>query len=307
MDRIAALEAFVAVVDAGSFARAAGRLGLSTSACSRLVADLEARLDARLLNRTTRSLSLTEPGRALLERARQLLADFAEAEALAQAGRVRARGTLRVSAPVIFGVRHLAPLIAPFQKRHPEVRLDLALADRKVDLVEEGFDLAVRIGSVDSPALIARPLGLTTILACAAPAYLKRRGVPRTPADLARHDCLIYTHLPVRGEWRFTAPDGRALRARVQGAVESNHSDLLVAAAVQGLGICCEPDFAVGPDLEAGRLVRVLADHAPPSAPIHAVYASRRQLSAKVRAYVDFLAEVLAPRFGQARAGARRG
>ncbi|MBL8382136.1 MAG: LysR family transcriptional regulator [Burkholderiales bacterium] len=294
MDRLSAMRAFVQVVEAGSFARAAERLGVSVSACSRQVADLEAHLDARLLNRTTRSLSLTEAGAAYLERCAQLLADLEDAEAAAHAGRVRARGTLRVTCSINFGLRHLSPLIAPFQERHPDVQLDVSLSDRMVDLVEEGFDVALRIGEVRSTTLVARRLAQTCLVTCASPAYLRRRGTPVTPQQLAEHNCLTYEYMPSRGEWRFVDAAGAEHRVRVAGSVHSNNGDLLAAAAVQGIGICCEPDFIVAADLAAGRLRRVLEGYRAPSTPIHAVYASRRHLSAKVRAFVDFLAEAFA-------------
>jgi DNA-binding transcriptional LysR family regulator len=290
MDRFAAMQAFARVVEAGSFASAAERLGISTSACSRQVADLEAHLDTRLLNRTTRSLSLTESGRAFHERCLQLLADLEETEAVAHAGQARARGNLRISCAVNFGLHHLSPLIAPFQKQHPDVRLDISLSDRMVDLVEEGFDMALRIGESRSTSLIARKLGETRMLVCASPAYLKLHGTPVTPQQLAEHNCLIYEYLPSRGEWRFADRKGAEHRVRVSGSVQTNNGDMLARAAAEGLGICCEPDFIVAEDLAAGRLTPILADFQPPSTAIHAVYPSRRHLSAKVRVFVDFLA-----------------
>ena len=296
MDRFAAMQAFAKVVELGSFARAAERLDISASACSRLVADLEAHLDARLLNRTTRSLSLTESGRAFHERCLQLLADLDEAEAAAHAGRGRARGTLRVTCSVNFGLRYLASLIAPFQARHPDVRLDVSLSDRMVDIVEEGFDLAIRIGESGSTSVIARKLGETRMITCAAPDYLQRCGTPVTPGQLAAHNCLLYEYLTNRNEWRFVDPNGGELRVRVGGSLQTNNGDMLASAAAEGLGICCEPDFIVAADLRAGRLVRVLADFEPPASVIHAVYPSRRHLSGKVRAFVDFLTEASAAR-----------
>ena len=296
MDRFVAMQAFAKVVELGSFARAAERLDISASACSRHVADLEARLDARLLNRTTRSISLTEAGRAFNERCLQLLADLEEAEATAHAGSGRARGTLRVTCSVNFGLRYLASLVAPFQAKHPDVRLDVALSDRMVDIVEEGFDLAIRIGESGSTSVIARKLGETRMITCAAPDYLKRCGTPVTPGQLAAHNCLLYEYLTNRNEWRFVDPNGGELRVRVGGSLQTNNGDMLASAAAEGLGICCEPDFIVAADLRAGRLVRVLADFEPPASVIHAVYPSRRHLSGKVRAFVDFLTEASAAR-----------
>jgi len=290
MDRLFAIEVFVRVVEQASFAKAAERLDISTSACSRHVADLEAHLDARLLNRTTRRLSLTESGQAFYDRSVQLLADLEEAEQAATASAARPRGTLKVTCGISFGVRHVAPLVGAFAARHPEVRFDVQLSDRFVDLVEEGFDLAIRIGESPTQNLIARKLGETRLVPCAAPVYLRERGAPETPADLARHACLTYEYLPVRSVWRLHDRTGKVHAIRVAGPVHANNADLLVAAAVEGIGIAMEPDFIVADALAAGRLVRLLADYAPAPTGIYAVYPSRRHLSAKVRAFVDFLA-----------------
>jgi DNA-binding transcriptional LysR family regulator len=291
MDRFLAMTAFARVVESGSFARAAERLGISTSACSRHVADLEAHLDTRLLNRTTRRLSLTESGQAFYERCVEVLADLEEAEHAAAASRARPRGTLRLTCGISFGTRHLAPLVAAFAALHPEVQFDVQLSDRFVDLVEEGFDLAIRIGEAAGQNLIARKLGETRAIACAAPVYLREHGAPETPADLARHACLTYEYLSPRNVWRFRDRNGKEHAVRVAGPVHANNGDLLAAAAVEGIGILMEPDFIVDAELRSGRLVRVLADYTAPTTGIYAVYPSRRHLSAKVRAFVDFLAE----------------
>lgn len=291
MDRFQAMSVFVRVVEQGSFARAAERLSISTSACSRHVAELEAHLSTRLLQRTTRRLSLTESGQTYYERCVQLLADLEEAEAAAAASTTRPRGTIRLTCSLNFGVRHVSPAIAAFLARHPEVRFDVALSDRIVDLVEEGYDLAVRIGATGGENVVARQLGQTRLVCCAAPEYLKRHGTPRSPEDLAKHRCLTYEYLPLRNLWQFRDRSGRERPARVSGPLHSNNGDLLGAAAVQGVGIALEPDFIVGADLKAGRLVPLLESYAAPVSAIYAVYASRRFLSAKVRAFVDFLAE----------------
>ncbi len=224
----------------------------------------------------------------------QLLADLEEAEGAAAASAARPRGTIRLTCAINFGVRHVSGAIGAFLARYPEVRFDVSLADRFVDLVEEGFDLAVRIGGPGGERLVARRLGDTQLVCCAAPAYLKAHGTPRTPEDLARHACLTYEYLPVRGVWEFRDRSGRERRVRVSGPLHANHGDLLVAAAVQGAGIALEPDFIAGDDLRAGRLVRILDAFSAPVSTIYAVYPSRRHLSAKVRAFVDFLAS----RFG---------
>jgi DNA-binding transcriptional LysR family regulator len=291
MDRLRAMTVFAKVVEQGSFARAADRLSISTSACSRQVAELEAHLDTRLLNRTTRRLSLTESGQGFYERCVQLLADLEEAEQAATQTAARPRGTLRITTSINFGVRHVSPAIGAFLAKYPEVKFDVSLSDRIVDLVEEGYDLAIRIGSAGGETVVARKLGEARMVACASPAYLKARGAPKAPEDLARHPCLTYEYMPVRNVWPFRGKDGREHTVRVAGPLHSNNGDLLAAAAVAGVGIAYEPEFILGPDLKAGRLVPILTSYSAPTGPIYAVYPSRRYLSAKVRAFVDFLAQ----------------
>lgn len=290
MDRLHAMTVFAKVVEQGSFARAAERLGISTSACSRQVAELEAHLGTRLLQRTTRRLSLTESGREYYERCVQLLADLEEAEQAAAESAARLRGTIRLTTAIHFGIRHVAPAIVAFREQHPGVRFDVSLSDRVVDLVEEGYDLAVRIGSTGGENVVARKLGEARLVACASPAYLAARGAPKRPEDLARHECLTYEYLPVRGLWPFRDRDGRDRSVRVSGPLRSNNGELLAAAAVAGAGIVLEPEFIVGAELKAGRLVPVLGAYAAPAIPIYAVYPSRRYLGTKVRAFADFLA-----------------
>ena len=299
MDRLQAIGVFSKVVEQGSFARAAERLGISTSACSRHVSELEAHLGARLLQRTTRRLSLTESGQAFYERSVQLLADLDEAEREASASATRPRGTIKLTCPIHFGVRYVSPAICAFIAKYPEVKFDVSLSDRIVDLVEEGYDLAIRIGPAGGETVVARKLGEVRMMACAAPAYLKQHGTPRAPEDLAKHHCLTYEYLQARGTWRFSDRSGRERSVRVSGPLHSNNGELLAAAAAQGVGIAFEPDFIVEAELKAGRLVPLLESFHAPVAPIYAVFASRRHLSAKVRTFVDFLAE----RF----AGAMRG
>ena len=296
MDRLQAMTVFAKVVEQGSFARAADRLSISTSACSRLVAELEAHLDTRLLNRTTRRLSLTESGQGFYERCVQLLADLDDAERAATESAASPRGTLRLTTSINFGVRHVSPAIGEFLVKYPAVKFDVSLSDRIVDLVEEGYDLAIRIGSAGGETVVARKLGEARMVACASPAYLKAHGAPKTPEDLARHPCLTYEYMPARHVWPFRGKDGREHAVRVAGPLHSNNGDLLAAAAVAGVGIAYEPEFILGPDLKAGRLVPILTSYTAPLGPIYAVYPSRRYLSAKVRAFVDFLA----PRFAHA-------
>src|SRR5437868_5882983 len=294
MDRFAALQVFSQVVESGSFAKAAARLNLSTSAASRHVAELEAHLQTRLLNRTTRRVSLTESGRAFYERSVQLLADLGEAEQEAARAAVVPRGTIRLTTSVNFGVRHLAPAIAAFVARHPEVRFDVSLSDRIVDLVEEGFDLAIRIGGPGSENLVARKLGETRLVPCASPEYHASRGAPQVPEDLEAHNCFTYEYVTPRNVWRFRDASGKERAVRVNGNLHSNNGDLLAEAAARGAGIVFEPAFIVGPDVRAGRLVPLLQDFEPAPVPIYAVYPSRKHLSAKVRLFVDFLLEFFA-------------
>jgi DNA-binding transcriptional LysR family regulator len=291
MDRLLALSVFAKVVEQGSFARAAERLELSTSAVSRHVADLEAHLGARLLNRTTRRLSLTETGAAFYERCVQLLADLEEAEEAVTSTAIVPRGTLKLTCSITFGIRHLAPAIAAFAALHPQMRFDVELSDRVVDIVDEGFDLAVRIGEIGSQSLIGRRIGASQLICCAAPVYLRERGTPTAPGDLIEHTCLSYEYLPSRNVWRFCDRDGNCQDIRITGTAHANNGEMLTALATAGIGICYEPDFIVAPELRTGALVQLMRDFSAPSVAIYVVYPSRRHLSAKVRAFVDFLIE----------------
>jgi DNA-binding transcriptional LysR family regulator len=289
LDRFLALSVFTKVVEQGSFARAAQRLEMSTSAVSRHIADLEAHLDTRLLNRTTRRLSLTETGQAFHERCVQLLADLVEAEETVTAAAVVPRGTLKLTSSITFGVRHLAPAIADFASHHPQLRFDVELSDRAVDIVDEGIDLAIRIGDIGSRSLIARKIGITQLVCCAAPSYLALHAEPKVPADLAAHACLSYEYSRERNIWRFRDGRGREHEVRIAGPAHSNNGQMLCALGVAGMGVDLEPDFIVAPDVRAGRLVTLLPGFTPPSIDIYAAYPSRRHLSMKVRAFVDFL------------------
>jgi DNA-binding transcriptional LysR family regulator len=283
------MQVFSQVVESGSFAKAAERLKLSTSATSRHVAELESHLGTRLLNRTTRRVSLTDSGRAFYERCVQLLGDLEEAEQEAARAAVVPRGTMKLTTSVAFGVRHLAPAIAAFLARHGEVRFDVSLSDRMVDLVEEGFDLGIRIGGPGSENLVARKLGETRLVPCASPEYLASKGAPKAPEELARHNCFTYEYVAPRNLWRFRDAAGQERAVRVSGNLHSNNGDLLAEVAARGAGIVFEPAFIVGPEVRAGRLVPLLQDYEPAPVPIYAVYPSRKHLSAKVRLFVDFL------------------
>lgn len=294
MDRLAAIQVFAQVVESGSFAKAAERLGISTSATSRQLAELEAHLQTRLLNRTTRRVSLTETGRAYYERCVQLLADLEEAEHEAARAAIVPRGTIKLTTSSAFGIRHVGPAIAAFLAAHPEVKFDVSLSERTIDLVEEGFDLAIRIGSPGAQNLVARKLGETRVVPCASPAYLARHGAPKTPEELARHNCLTYEYTPQPGLWRFRDAAGALRAVRVSGNLHSNNGDFIAEAAALDAGIVFEPAFVVGPDVRRGRLVPLLQDFEPEPLPIYAVYPSRKHLSAKVRTFVDFLVKSFA-------------
>jgi DNA-binding transcriptional LysR family regulator len=291
MDRFQSILAFARVVDAGSFAGAARRLDMSVSAVSRQVSDLEAHLGARLLHRTTRRLSLTETGRLFYRRAVQLLADLDEAEVEVGAQAVVPRGTLRLTAPISFGTRYLVSAIAEFRRQNEALRFDVELSDRTVVLVDEGLDLAIRIGAIGSQTLIGRQIGSARMICCAAPSYLARHAAPRTPEDLAAHACLTYAYAADGNVWRFRDAKQRIREVKPAGPVHANNGDMLAALAVAGIGITLEPDFIVADDVRAGRLVMLLPDYAVASIPINAAYPSRRHLSAKVRAFIDFLVQ----------------
>lgn len=292
MDRLEAMRTFVTVVDTGSFVGAAEALPMSKAAVSRHVAELEARLGVRLLNRTTRRLSLTPEGERFHARSKDVLARVAEAEAEVTAHTGEARGVLRVNAPQSFGLLHLAPLWAAFMERHPQVVLDVTLSDRMVDLVEEGVDLAVRIARLPDPSLVSRPLATTRLVLCASPAYLQRHGVPQHPADLARHAVAAYSLYSMGDHWTFDGPDG-PVAVKVSPRLRSNSGDTCRIAALRHLGIVLQPSFMVAPDLQSGALVEVLPAYRSPELAVCAVYPSRRFLAPKVRLLVDFLVEAL--------------
>lgn len=296
MDRLDAMEAFVRVAEIGSFSGAAHRLGISKSVVSRQISGLETRLGARLFHRTTRSLSLTEVGQAYLERCLRILSDIEEADGSVSALQATPRGRLRVNAPMSFAIHHLAPLIPVFLERFPEVDLDMEMNDRYVNLIEEGFDLAVRIGRLEDSSLIARQLAPSRLVLCASPDYLRRHGRPETPEDLAKHCCLTYSARTAASEWRFQDGQGKRWTVEIKGRLRANNGDLLRQAALAGIGLVRLPTFLCGRDLQAGRLVSLLTQYVPQDMAIHAVYPHNRHLSPKVRAFVDFLAGEFGPR-----------
>ncbi len=295
MDTLTGMALFAKVVETGGFSAAAVALGRSKSAVSKQVARLEERLGARLLNRTTRRLALTEVGAAYYERCTRILAEVEEAERAVGHLHAEPRGTLRVSVPVSFGIAHVAPALPAFMDRYPDLAVDLTFGDRIVDLIDEGFDAAVRIARLPESTLVARRLAPFRRVVCAAPAYWRRHGVPDRPQDLTEHQCLRYAYLQTGDDWPFRGPAG-AFSVTVSGRLRTNNGDALRAAAVAGLGVCLSPTFIVADDLRAGRLQTVLADFEEGDLAVYAVYPHSRHLSAKVRAFVDFLAERFGPK-----------
>ena len=298
METFAGMRMFAEVVDSGSFSAAGRRLGLAASSVARAVGTLENELGVRLLNRTTRKLGLTEAGRLYHERSRRILAEVEEARLSVTQLETAPRGTLRLNVPVVFGRLHVAPALADFLALHPALRIDLAMTDAFVDLVEEGVDLAIRIGELEDSSLIARRLAPNRRVLCASPAYLERHGIPTSPQDLSEHNCLMYKQRN-RSVWRLRDA-GRIHEIRVSGSLLANNADALHTAALGGVGLTILPVWLVGPDIQRGALKIVLADHqVSPGAldtNIYAVFPHSRHLSAKVRACIDFLRQRIGPR-----------
>lgn len=290
MDRYTAMAIFVKVVEGASFAGAARHFRVSPAVVSKQVQSLESRLGVRLLHRTTRRVTPTEVGLTYYQNSLRILADLEEAERAASNVNATPRGVLKVSAPFSFGTAHAAPAIAEYLSTHPEVSVELALNDRFVDLLEEGFDIAIRIGELPDSTLIARRLIETQAVLCASPQYLQRHGEPRSLHDLAYHNCLIYSLSGRRGEWHFLDADENEEVVSVSGRFTANNGDALRVLALRGEGIVRLPVFIVEADLAAGRLVRVLPRYEAKKIPVHAVYPHGQFLSAKVRSFVDFMA-----------------
>jgi DNA-binding transcriptional LysR family regulator len=293
MDRIQAMQAFVAVADLEGFAPAARKLALSPSAVTRLVAALEQHLGARLLQRTTRNVALTEVGTRYLERVRRVLADVEEAESSAQAERSAPSGRLVISAPVGFGRRHVSPIVSNYLSRYPDVSCELRLSDRMVNLVEDGVDVAVRIGHLADSTLVARQIGQMRGIVVAAPAYLKRRGEPKNPEEIATHDTIQFG---AASEWRFVQ-DGRELRVTPAPRLITNSADAAIQYAEEGGGLTRVLAYQAADAIKRGKLAIVLAASEEPVMPIHLVYPTSRLLSAKVRSFIDLVIEISDWRF----------
>ncbi|HTD04416.1 LysR family transcriptional regulator [Undibacterium sp.] len=292
MDLFQAMRMFVKVAEAGSFSGAARLLDTSNPSVTRNIADLEAYIGARLFNRSTRRLSLTEVGSNYLERCQQVLLEVDNAVLEAGISAANPTGTLRMTVPMSFAVNHLGRILPEYLRRYPNVKLDISLSDRVVNLVDEGYDLGIRIGRIQDSSLIARKIAPARLILCASPAYLEKYGTPLAPQDIERqqHVCLRYSYATSPDVWTFVKA-GKTHAVKLSGSVTANNGDILREAAIGGMGLAMQPSFIVGNDIRNKKLVHLLPDYVPPASMIQAVYASRQHLSAKVRTFVDYLIE----------------
>ena len=288
MDKFLEMKTFVAVVDATSFIKAANALDMSKAAVSRYVSDLEARLGVRLLQRTTRRLSLTEEGQVFYAHCKELLIGIDEAEAEITSRSDTATGLIRINAPVTFGILHLAPLWGQFRSQYPGVSLDVTLGDRIVDLVDEGYDVAIRIATLPDSTLISKRLATTRMVLCASPTYLQLHGQPSHPSELASHAVIAYSYWSSGDEWKFQGVDGTA-SIKTNACIHTNSGDTCRAAALADQGIILQPSFLVGDDLVSGDLIELMPAWKAMTMGIYAVYPSRKHVPLKVRALIDFL------------------
>lgn len=292
MDNLQTMRAFAAVVEAGSFTAAAEQLRLTKGVVSKQVSQLEGRLGVRLLNRTTRSVSLTEFGQAYYERVSRILTDIEDLESAAQERQTEPRGRLRLTAPQVFGEMFVAPVARRYLEMYAEVNVELILADRYVSLVEEGFDLAIRIAEPPDSSLIARKIRPVKLITCAAPEYLARRGTPKSPRDLRDHDCVIDLNGRTPRAWRYRV-GGEPLIVNVNGRAAVNSAAAARGMALEGLGVALIPDFVVAQDLEAGRLADLFPENHAYDTAVYAIYPHARHLAPKVRRFIDLLTERL--------------
>ena len=290
MDKLKAFESFVSVATRGSLTAAARAEGVAPAIMGRRLDALEEHLGVKLMVRTTRRISLTHEGSAFLEDCQRLLTDVSNAEASVSAGGVKAAGHLRITAPAGFGRRHVAPLVPWFREQHPDVTVTLNLSDRVVDIVEEGFDLAIRITQLQNSSLISRRLASARMVLCASPTYLARQGTPVHPSELVQHHILAYSYWSSRDEWAFDGPDGVVV-VKTTPCLRSNNGDTCRAVALAHEGIILQPSFMVGADLAAGTLVELCPGYRALEMGIHAVYSSRKHVAPKVRLLIDFLVE----------------
>lgn len=290
MDRLAGMRTFVKAVESGSISSAAYEMQISPQRAGKQIRGLEIALGVKLLTRTTRRQSLTDSGQVFYERAKNILAEMDLAEALIAETRLEPRGRLRVSAPVTFGSHALAPALSEYLARHPDVSVDINLTNRNVDLVEEGFDVLFRAGDLPDSSLIAKRLAPYHLILCAAPAYVGSAGELNTPQDLVDHECLIFTHSSLRTYWSFIGPEG-PVTVTITGRFCANSGEALRAAALSGMGVLFQPYDLVADEISSGKLIRLLPEYVPPPRALHALYASDRQMTPKLRSFLDFATE----------------
>jgi DNA-binding transcriptional LysR family regulator len=290
MDRFADIEAFTAVVEAGTFSAAGDRLGVAKSVVSRRISQLERRLGSRLLHRTTRRLALTETGKNFYQRAVQVLADLDDAEQSVTEETIELRGSLKLAAPLSFGLVHLSDAITDFLDEHPAIELNLDLNDRNINLVEEGFDIAVRIGELQDSTLVAKRLGTVRNITCASRAYLERHGEPTSPDELHQHIGLQYSNINYKQQWCYVTPEGKMIYAQPQIRIRANNGEALAAAASAGLGITTGPTFILGRYIKGGSLITILNEYKRSPVGIYAVYPPGRLIPRRIQVFADFLA-----------------
>jgi DNA-binding transcriptional LysR family regulator len=297
MDRLQAMQVFVRVVETGSFSRAAAEFATTQPTVTKSVAATEERLKVRLLNRNTRGVSLTESGALYYEKCKVIVRELEEADNVVRLQQTQAQGMLRIGTSVAFGRRVVTPLALDFMAAHPLVKVDLSFEDRYTDLVEQGIDVAIRMGKLGDSALGSRYLGMNPWMLVAAPGYLKARGVPRKAADLSGHSALIYSSVQGDDIWRLTSSRGEAVTVPVSGTLRSNNLSAVLAAARSGLGIAALPRYVAGDSVTAGQVVEVLRDHALPEQEIHAVFPSPKLVPGKVQAFIAYLQGWFGPRW----------
>lgn len=291
MDKFEDLQAFVAVVEAGSFTAAAERLDGNKSVLSRRVSALEERLGVQLLRRTTRTLNLTDTGQSFYERAARILCDLDEAESAVAQEHGKLQGKLRVALPLSFGIHHMCTPIVEFSRQHPQIHFDLDLSDRRVDIVQEGIDVGIRIGDLADSSLIARKLFESKTVVCASPAYLQEHGIPQRPEDLGEHQCLVYSNLDDANRWTYRDEKGKNIQVRLNSTMAANSGDMLKKMAAGNLGIVSQPTFIAHEAIKRGELTPILANYQWPVAVAYAIYPPTRHLSYRVRTFIDFLVD----------------
>lgn len=289
MDRFESMSTFIRVVETGSISGAADRLGVAKSAVSRRLKELEAHLGVELFHRTTRRMNLTDTGRAYYHQSVRILEDVLEAELATSQAHGTLKGSLKIALPSTFGIMHMGPAINEFLREHPQIEFDLDFNDREVDLMQEGFDLAIRIAKLPDSSLIARRLAPVKIIICASPSYLEQMGAPRTPDELRHHRCLVYSLLSDYEYWNLTDRHSNEIRTKIHPYLKASTGEFLKDAAVEGMGIIMVPSFIAHKEIESGDLVQILEDHNPPHIDAYAIYPQTRHLSHRVRAFVDFL------------------